>query len=234
MNTRLDKFLSHALNLSRTDVKKLIRGGGVSVNGLPEKSFDRHIDFECDEVRVNGVPVSGGHIYIALNKPSGYVSSTEDSKDRTVLELVPETLMRKGLFPAGRLDKYTTGLMIITDDGEFAHNILSPAHHIEKVYTAVTDRKLDSEQEVAFRRGVCPREELFKSAGLEYKGVNEHGFVYEVRLREGRYHQIKRMFDSFGAKVLLLHRTAIGELALPEGLKPGECVEVRREDITGE
>lgn len=162
-----------------------------------------------------------------MNKPKGYVSATEDSSQQTVLELVPPELFRKGLFPAGRLDKDTTGLMIITDDGDFAHRILSPKKHVKKSYAVTVDIPVTEEMKQAFEKGVSLYDGVCKPAGLKIQ--DEYRCI--VTLFEGRYHQIKRMFGCFGAKVTELHRLSMGGFLLPDDLPEGECRELSSKEL---
>ena len=162
-----------------------------------------------------------------LNKPKGYVSATKDKCDKTVLDLVPNCYSNRNLFPAGRLDKDTTGLMIITDDGDFAHNILSPKKHISKTYRVTIDILMTEEMVIGFRDGVVLNDGECKSASLEITG--EHTGI--VVLTEGRYHQIKRMFGCFGAKVVELERIKMGNFALPNDLSLGECREFKEDEL---
>ena len=166
-------------------------------------------------------------VYLVLNKPKGYISATEDRKMQTVLDLVPEKYIHRNLFPAGRLDRDTTGLMIITDDGEFAHNILAPKKHISKLYNVTIDIPVTKKMSEGFKKGVKLNDGECKSAKLEITGE----YTAKVTLTEGRYHQIKRMFGCYGAKVIELQRIGMGKLILPEDLKLGECREIQKEDI---
>ena len=167
------------------------------------------------------------HLYLMLNKPKGYVSATEDRRDKTVLDLVPEKLYRDSLFPAGRLDKDTTGLMIITDDGELAHNILSPKKHIKKIYEVALDIPVTEKMVEKFANGIKLNDGECKSAILEITGEK----TCKVTITEGRYHQIKRMFGCCKAKVVELNRICMGNLFLPENLKLGECRELLAEEL---
>ncbi len=183
---------------------------------------------EKDEIVAKGKKISeNAHIYIVLNKPKGYVSATEDKNQKTVLELIPAELLRKGLFPAGRLDKDTTGFMIITDDGEFAHDILSPKKHVPKTYAVTLDITVTEEMKSRFESGVELSDGTCKPAFLEITGVN----TCSITLSEGRYHQIKRMFGCFGAKVIELNRTSIGGFNLPDDLPEGRCREITAEEL---
>ena len=162
-----------------------------------------------------------------LNKPKGYISATEDRNMQTVLELVPKEYSHRNLFPAGRLDRDTTGLMIITDDGEFAHNILSPKKHIKKTYNVTLDIPVTGDMVQGFKNGVILNDGECKSAILEITGKN----TGIVTLTEGRYHQIKRMFGCYGAKVVELHRVGMGNFTLPDDLESGECREFTEKEL---
>ena len=167
------------------------------------------------------------HVYLLLNKPKGYVSATEDKNDPTVLELVPEEYRHRDLFPAGRLDKDTTGMMIITDDGVFAHDILSPKKHVKKTYEVVIDIPISKDMVEGFMNGVLLNDGVCKKASLEITGDNS-GIVV---LTEGRYHQIKRMFGCFGAKVVELKRIGMGDFVLPNNLESGKCIKLNSKDL---
>ena len=213
--------------MSRKDAKTAVSHGKVTVNGAVVKLSDHKVS-ESDEIFLGGNKISKNkHIYIVLNKPQGYVSATEDESQHTVLELVPPELFRKGLFPAGRLDKDTTGLMIITDDGDFAHRILSPKKHVKKSYAVTLDIPVTAEMKEAFEKGVALSDGVCKPAGLAFGGK----YDCTVTLFEGRYHQIKRMFGCFGAKVTALKRISIGGFSLPENLPEGQCRELDESEL---
>ena len=167
------------------------------------------------------------YVYLMLNKPKGYISATEDRSMSTVLDLVPYEYLHRNLFPAGRLDKDTTGLMIITDDGVFAHNILSPQKHISKTYNVTIDIPMTEEMVQGFKEGVQLIDGECKTAELKITGT----YTGVVILTEGRYHQIKRMFGCFGAEVLELKRTRMGNFKLPEDLAEGESRELTEEEL---
>lgn len=225
---RLDKIISTRTSLSRKEAKSAISSGKVTVNGAVQRSSDFKAS-ETDEIILDGRKINGKpHTYLVLNKPKGYVSATEDPNQKTVLELVPPELMRSGLFPAGRLDKDTTGLMIITDDGDFAHRILSPKKHVSKKYDVTIDLPVTEEMEKAFAEGIMLSDGLCKTAVLEKTGE----YTAFVTLSEGRYHQIKRMFGCFGAKVTELKRLSMGGFSLPENLAEGECRELTDKETT--
>ncbi len=232
---RLDKFLSSQLNISRTDAKKLIKSKTVTVNKESVSKAEFSVDTVCDKVCVGGKEISyKKYIYIMLNKPKGVVSASVSETDVTVVDLVSENLKRSGLFPAGRLDKDTTGFVLITDDGEFAHNILSPAHHIEKEYEVTLEREVSAQEAESFSRGINLGDILLKPASLEFlkfNGERENKPQYSIVITEGRYHQIKRMFASVGNKVLELNRIRMGGLMLDNSLAPGECRELLNEEV---
>lgn len=230
---RLDKFLASQLNLSRSDAKALLRSGSVTVNGSAVGKGEFTLDAAADAVAVNGTPVVyKKYLYIMMHKPAGVISASKDPTEKTVIDLLPEALVRPGLFPAGRLDKDTTGFVLITDDGQFAHDILSPRRHVPKNYSVWTQRRLTEAEEARFRGGMTVGETVFEKAGLSFAG-QEHDtgrFVYSVTLREGRYHQIKIMFAALGAPLVRLHRNSIGGLALDSSLQPGESRELTEEE----
>ncbi len=230
---RLDKFLSSQLNISRSDAKRLLKRNAVTVNGDCEKSGDVSVSAAEDIVCVNGKQVVyNKFVYIMLNKPKGIVSASSDNKDMTVIDILPEELKRSGLFPAGRLDKDTIGFVLITDDGEFAHNILSPSHHVPKTYLVEVAHLLDDSQLMRFREGMIIGEELFKPAKLKFsQKLDNNNFLYEISIVEGRYHQIKRMFASAGAPVLELKRISIGGLVLDPTLPEGASRLITREEL---
>lgn len=225
---RLDKVISNQTGYSRKEVKDLVKQKRILVNNELVLKADVKVDPSKDVILLDGEEVSvKKYVYLMLNKPKGYVSATEDKTMPTVLELVPLEYSHRNLFPAGRLDRDTTGLMLITDDGEFAHNILSPKKHITKTYKVLVDVPMTEEMVVGFREGVSLIDGECKSSELiitgEYSGT--------VILTEGRYHQIKRMFGCFGAKVLELERVGMGKFTLPDDLELGECREFTQEDL---
>ena len=225
---RLDKVIASQTSYSRKDVKELIRKKRIKVNDEIVLKSDIKIDPNNDIISVdNKVLIIKKYVYLMLNKPKGYVSATEDKNDKTVLDLVPEEYRHRDLFPAGRLDKDTTGLMIITDDGTFAHNILSPGKHISKTYNVTIDIPMTEEMVQGFKDGVQLIDGECKTASLEITGQ----YTGIVILTEGRYHQIKRMFGCYKAKVIELERIAMGNFYLPEDLAQGECREFTEEEL---
>ncbi len=225
---RIDRILSEQTNYSRKEIKKFVSKGLVLVNGLVVRKSDEKYDDDNISIKINGKDIRvSKHFYLLLNKPKGYVSTTVSDKDKTVIDLVPDKYKTRTLFPAGRLDKDTTGLMLITDDGVFAHNILSPKKHIKKIYEVVIDKDVSDEMVYGFRDGVKLNDGECKSALLEKVDTNK----CLVTLTEGRYHQIKRMFGCYKAKVLELKRICMGELYLPSDLGVGEVREVSDEEL---
>ena len=227
--TRLDKIISTQLNITRSQAKAVIKQGRVQVNGITAKTGDIKC-FDDDLIRVDGKSIAYDEfVYIMMNKPKGVVSATYEKNDTTVIDILPEEMKRKWLFPAGRLDKNTTGFMVITDDGEFAHNILSPSHHIDKTYIATLDKPITDEVIKDFESGMLLSCEKLIEASIE--AVNDEKTVAKVVLRQGLYHQVKRMFKKHGITVVELKRTKMGNLPLDENLKPGECRYITKEEL---
>lgn len=234
---RIDKFLTDMNQGSRSQVKDAIRKGKVSVDGQICREADLKLDPNQAKVRVNGALVTYAAVeYYMLHKPQGVVSATEDRVHRTVLDLLGGA-GRKDLFPVGRLDIDTEGLLIITNDGGLAHELLSPRKHVDKVYFARVMGRLPADITEQFAKGmqlsdgtpVLPARLLIESS-YETDRIP----VNEVRLtiREGKYHQVKRMFEAVGAEVLYLKRLSMGTLCLDEALKPGQFRPLRQEEIT--
>lgn len=229
---RLDKLIANSTTLSRKEVHRLIKSGSVRVNGIITKDRGLCINEKEAEVKINDevLPLEK-YIYIMLNKPPGVVSAARDKNAKTVIDLVPEELKRKNLFPAGRLDKDTTGFILITDDGDFAHKILSPKNHVEKTYEArlaapITQEKLD-----LISNGILLKDgTLCLPAKLQILENGQNPLI-EIKICEGKYHQIKRMFAAADNHVEQLRRAAIGSLSLDEGLAPGECRLLCEEEI---
>lgn len=220
---RLDKFLVSQNIGSRKEAARLVRGGAVTVNGQTVKDPAQKLDPAVDLVTVDGREVAyRKHLYIMMNKPAGVLSATEDKHAPTVLDLLPPDLQRRGLFPAGRLDKDTTGLLLITDDGDFAHRMLAPKSHVYKRYQAVTEHPVTQEDVEAFAAGIRRGEVQFAPARL-WSGEEGGRPVALVEIREGKFHQVKRMFEATGNRVLELRRLAVGGLVLDPELGPGEC-----------
>ena len=228
---RLDKFLADAGAGTRSEVKKYIQKGKVQVNSVPVKKPEIKVSEE-DEIILDGNRISKASefVYYLLHKPAGYVSATEDKRDRTVMELVPSD--RKGMFPVGRLDKDTEGLLLITNDGALAHDLLSPAKHVEKTYYAVIDGVVTEKDVNSFENGVDIGEEKLTKPGKLRILKSEPESEIELTITEGRFHQVKRMFEAVGKKVLYLKRISMGPLQLTDDLKPGEYRPLTEEEIT--
>ena len=221
---RIDKVIASQGLWSRNDVKNMMKRGEVFVNGVVVKDSSLKVSY-ADDIKINGQSLSQTeYVYIMLNKPKGVVSASEDKRDKTVVDILPDELKRKKLFPAGRLDKDTTGFSLITDDGDFAHRILSPARHVDKTYIATVSDKIDYEKaKKVFADGVVLGDgTVLLSAELELIDDNERQ-TFKVVIKEGKYHQIKRMFASLGTSVIELKRVAIGGLALDPDLQEGEA-----------
>lgn len=218
---RIDKFISNQLNISRTQVKQIIRSAKVTVDGKIITNGDTKIDADTAEVFVDGQAVKfSKYVYIMLNKPKGVLSASNDKNRKTVIDLIPENMKRQGLFPVGRLDKDTTGLLIITDDGDYAHKIISPKNKTGKVYIAKLDGEITQNMINAFKEGITLADNSkCRPADLEIVEPN----IARLTLYDGKYHQVKRMFGVFGLGVVELHRNSIGKLSLPDDMKPGEC-----------
>lgn len=229
---RLDKIIAARTGYSRRDAKELIRRGRVEVSGKTARTPDAKIDLEADTLRVEGRELLvKEHLYLMLNKPAGVLSAARDPKQPTVVDLVPEKFRRTGLFPAGRLDKDTEGFVLITDDGEFAHRILSPKGHIPKTYEARLNGPVTPEMIRAFEEGVHLEDGvLCLPARLRVLEEGPHPLA-EVVITQGMYHQVKRMFVSHGRKVLSLRRTAMGGLRLDPKLAPGETREILDKEL---
>lgn len=225
---RIDKIIAAQTEYSRKDVKKLILQKRVRVNNELISKSEEKVNENTDIITIDGQTINiQQFVYLILNKPKGYISATEDKTQQTVLDLIDEKYMHRQLFPAGRLDKDTTGMMIITDDGQFAHNILAPKKHISKTYEVEIDIPVTQEMKKGFENGIELNDGICKTANLEVTGE----YTAIVVLTEGRYHQIKRMFGCFGAKVVNLNRIAMGGLKLPSDLNLGESRELSKQEI---
>lgn len=227
---RLDKYLAETAQCTRSEAKTLLSKGKVTVNGTVCKKGDAQIK-DGDTVAVEGRPLAyQKFVYLMLNKPEGVVSASTDQRDTTVVDLVGGAYPRRELFPAGRLDKTSTGFVLLTDDGGFAHAILAPKRHVSKTYTVTLDTPLTAEMQQGFAEGVTLADGTALSPA-EVTPVSADGLVVRVVLKQGVYHQIKRMFGVYGAGVNALHRDAIGHLALDPALAPGQWRELTDEEV---
>ena len=216
---RLDKFITDAGLCSRSQARDWIRRGRVKLDGLTENDPARRFDPEGTSVTLDDRPIGEpGHIYVMLNKPAGLLTATRDPRKPTVLDAMPSEWKRRGLFPVGRLDKDTTGFLILTDDGTFAHKVISPKSHVPKLYEATVNGTPGPEDVDAFREGI-----LLKDGTKCFPAVLEllGGGVVRVEIYEGKYHQIKRMLGSRQLPVKTLKRLRIGSLFLDPALEYG-------------
>ena len=226
---RLDKFLSVTGTCSRTDAKRAVRAKGVSINGCVAKSSDVQIDEERDEITYLGrVIVYRKFNYIMLNKPEGVVSATEDGRERTVLDLLPSGVRNDRMFPCGRLDKNTLGLMLITDNGELAHKLLAPKSHVSKSYAFRTRFPLSEEDVAALERGVDIGGYVTQPCRLQTENPCEG----VITITEGKYHQIKLMMEAVHNKITYLERISFGPLKLDPSLARGEWRELTDEELS--
>ena len=229
---RLDKIIASTGKWSRKEVKNLIRHGQVLVDGLPAAGPEEKADLEAAEIVVNGERLTyQRYTWIMLNKPAGYLSATEDGRGKTVLDLLAQELRRQGLFPVGRLDKDTEGLLLLTNEGGLAHDLLSPRHPVDKVYYARVAGHLTEEDCQAFAAGMTLNDGLVcQSAVLEILSAGEESEAH-VTLREGKFHQVKRMLAYRGKPVLYLERVKMGNLTLDPDLPRGEYRFLTAEEV---
>lgn len=228
---RLDKFISERTEYTRSAIKTLAAKGKITVDGCVVKKSDSKIDSETAAVTICGEAVRNAKFrYILMNKPCGYVCSTEDNDGPSVLDLVPPQMRSKGLFPAGRLDKDSCGALLITDDGELAHKMLSPKKHVPKIYIVELAEKFQDKYIDKFAKGI-----LLSDGALcmpaRVKAVENCDKQAFVELHEGKYHQVKRMFAALGNHVEKLTRLTVGGLILPKKLGFGECLELLHKDV---
>ena len=228
---RLDKYLAEMGIGPRTEDKKLIRLGKVKVDDYIVKSPEQKIDTSTQKVFCEGQELGyEEYEYYMLNKPAGYVSATTDAKDKTVLDLIIDK-KRKDLFPVGRLDKDTEGLLLITNDGELAHRLLAPKKHVDKLYYAKVEGIVTEEDRKAFAEGVDNGEdEVTRPAVLKILKSAEVSEIH-LTIQEGKFHQVKRMFEAVGKKVIYLKRISMGTLYLDENLKLGEYRALTEEEL---
>lgn len=229
---RLDKVLSNMGYGTRKEVKALVKHGEVSVNGELAKDSAQHVIPETDEIYVTGEKlVYKKYVYIMLNKPNGVISATEDDYDETVIDLLSEDLKIFKPAPVGRLDKDTEGLLLITNDGELNHLLLSPRRHVPKKYYARIEGVITEEDRLRFKEGVI-LDDGYKTMPAELRIIeSDEESEIEVILHEGKFHQVKRMFEAVGKKVVYLKRLEMGTLKLDESLKTGEFRELADEEL---
>ena len=225
---RLDKFLSESSSYSRKEIRVLAKTNRIIADGKCVKSPDEKVD-ENSVITVKGVPIPyRKYIYLMLNKPQGYLSATEDNHDPVVTELVPEELQHYKVFPVGRLDKDTEGLLLLTNDGQFDHALMSPRKDVKKRYFAQLDAPAEKEDIAKFAAGMDLGDFTAKSAVLE---ISENPCEVFIEISEGKFHQVKRMCEKVGKNVLFLKRVAIGKLFLDAALPTGKCRELTKEEM---
>ncbi len=233
---RIDKIISSAKNICRKDASQLIKQGKITVNGKTVKSPKEKFDEKSDVILCGDEKIEYNEfVYIMMNKPKGVISASEGKSDLTVIDILPKEMKRKNLFPAGRLDKDTTGFMLITDDGDFAHRILSPKNHIEKTYIADLDKPFNDIVVADFENGIELKDAICMPARIEALDGDFKKAV--VTIKQGMYHQIKRMFKKHSITVVDLKRIKMGGLSLDSSLNEGECRYITPEElkiITGE
>lgn len=230
MKMRVDKFLTTTATATRSEASKAARQGRILVNDLPCKSASAQIDPEIDVIKFDGEIIAySRYVYILLNKPAGYVSATEDGRDKTVLELLPEKLRGIGLFPCGRLDKNTLGVMLLTNNGDLGHKLLSPRYHVTKTYRYRAEFPLSPEDIERLENGVMI------AGGYQTRPAKvspyENLFEGEISITEGKYHQIKLMFEAVGNKITALERISFGPLTEDTSLSRGAWRYLTEEEI---
>ena len=231
---RLDKFLVACAVGSRTEVKNLLKAGRVTVNGKKEKSAKLQIDEKIDEIRFDGQVLEYEEfVYYMMNKPQGVISATEDSKHRTVLDLLDDIARTKEVFPVGRLDIDTHGLLLLTNDGQLAHALLSPKRHVDKTYLAQVEGIMSQEDVETFAKGIPLKDFTCQPAKLEFVSVDpkKNQSLVRVTIAEGKFHQVKRMVAYCGKEVVNLQRLTMGTLVLDENLERGEWRRLTKEEL---
>jgi len=231
---RLDKFLVACAVGSRTEVKNLLKAGRVTVNGKKEKSAKLQINEEKDEIRFDGQVLEYEEfVYYMMNKPQGVISATEDSKHRTVLDLLDDIARTKEVFPVGRLDIDTHGLLLLTNDGQLAHALLSPKRHVDKTYLAHVEGIMVQEDVETFVKGIPLKDFTCQSAKLELVSLDsvKNQSLVRVTIAEGKFHQVKRMVAYCGKEVVDLQRLTMGTLVLDENLERGEWRRLTKEEL---
>ena len=225
---RLDKFLCDTAGLTRTEAKNAVKKGQIAVNGQVQKAADFKVKENEDTVTFQGKPLSyAAFHYYMLHKPAGVITATEDKKEGTVMDILKEEKV-KNLFPVGRLDKDTEGLLLITDDGELAHNLLSPKKHVDKEYLVKVRDSISEEDCKKLSEGVDIGDEK-PTAPAKVERVAENEIL--LTIREGRFHQVKRMLQAVGNEVVYLKRLSMGSLRLPEDLEKGAYRQLSEEEI---
>ncbi|MGZ9582929.1 pseudouridine synthase [Paenibacillus marinisediminis] len=237
---RLDKLLGHMGCGTRSEIKKWAKIGLITVNGAVIKDSGKQIDPDIDIVNLDGQTIQYREfVYIMLHKPPGVISATEDTRERTVIDLLPADMQVFEPFPVGRLDKDTEGLLLLSNDGKLAHELLSPRKHVPKTYYARVSGRVDEADIAAFQQGVVLDDgyhtQPAKLVILEYDAASDVDGIshIEVTITEGKFHQVKRMFEAVGKKVVYLKRLTMGSLRLDPELKLGEWRELTSDELSG-
>ena len=230
---RLDKVLANTGYGTRKEVKNMVKSGEITVDGLKIKDSGMQVDVNKNEIKIRGEKLQyRKFIYLMMNKPEGVVSATFDNYDKTVVDLLKQEHYGFEPFPVGRLDKDTVGLLLLTNDGELNHKLISPKYHVDKVYYAEINKNVDQEDIEAFKAGIVLEDGYECLPGkLEILNNDEHGAKVEVTIHEGKFHQVKRMFQARDKKVVYLKRMSFGALNLDETLKEGEYRELLQEEL---
>jgi 16S rRNA pseudouridine516 synthase len=239
---RIDKILANMGHGTRSEIKKMIKAGAVQIDGVTVKDGGQHVDPDGQRIQVDGETVEYREfIYLMLNKPQGVVSATEDLRERTVIDLLPDAYRVFQPFPVGRLDKDTEGLLLLTNDGKLAHNLLSPRKHVDKTYYAEVEGIVDGADIEAFKKGVTLDDGYFTlpaelrildiAPGAEAAVSPKPIAKILLTITEGKFHQVKRMFQAVGKKVVFLKRISMGPLRLDEQLKTGQFRELTPEEL---
>ena len=230
---RIDKILSNLGYGTRKDLKKILKNGMVQVNGITIKDSAMKVDPEKDKIVINGEEIFYREfIYLMMNKPAGVISATFDNKDETVIDLLEVEHQVFEPFPVGRLDKDTVGLLLLTNDGDLNHRLISPKWKVDKVYFAKINQKVTEEDIEKFKHGITLDDGYrCKEAILEIQKASEEGSEIVLTIQEGKFHQVKRMFEAVGKKVTYLKRIEFGTLPLDEDLEEGEYRELTEEEI---
>ena len=233
---RLDKYLVACAVGSRTEVKNFLKAGRVTVNGKKEKSAKLQINEDTDEIYFDGQKLDYEEsVYYMMNKPQGVISATEDPKHKTVLDLLDDLARSKEVFPVGRLDIDTHGLLLLTNDGKLAHALLSPKRHVEKTYLALVKGMMTNADVETFAQGIPLKDFTCQPAKLALVSVDteKHQSLVRVTIAEGKFHQVKRMVAYCGKEVVDLQRLTMGTLTLDEDLKRGEWRRLSKEELEG-
>lgn len=226
---RLDKYISSCTAVTRSEIKKLVKSGAVTVNGIIAKKSDEKVNENIDVVEVSGEKLNyRKFVYLMLNKPQGYISATEDKHHPVVVDLVPQEYKHFNVFPVGRLDIDTEGLLLLTNDGHFDHEMTSPKKNVYKRYLAKLDKPAQESDIESFRQGMEFKEFTAKSAVLE---ITSNPCEVYIEIAEGKFHQVKRMCERVGKTVTHLKRVKIGDLKLDNTLSPGEVRELSEDEV---